>query len=166
MLANFNLTLIIRKAEMQARNCDLSYWRTADTLEICNETIISDCKITDYIFKVDKPLKYEDAPSVYLVFRKYDVCRYIQASILSTARLDAIIAYSIDALRDQFEESRPGNPSQSSISAGKDFVFFSCLASADKQNCIQRDGHKTARHNQSIRKTYASGKSAVEFLLR
>lgn len=56
-MAKSKLSETVRKEECQAEHRTLSYCRTAETLEICNETIISDCKLNDDSFKVHKSFK-------------------------------------------------------------------------------------------------------------
>lgn len=80
---------------------DLSFWRTADVFELCCKGYLSDASAKPIKSQIDKLFKNNPARQAYLVFRKYEVCETIETSVLSIARLDAIIASIVDGLADQ-----------------------------------------------------------------
>lgn len=141
-MAKFKLTQTVRNEEIQAEHRDFPYWRTSDTSEICNETLLSDCKLIDDSFKVDKSFKNEAAQRAYLVFTKFDVSISIKSSILSISRLDAPIACSIGFLQGQCKGTTAESLSQSAPRAVEDFELSTFPASAENQECGQRCGCK------------------------
>lgn len=94
--------------------------------------ILSECKLSDDGFEGDTLFKSEAARRFYLIFKKLDVCKSAEFSLLSIARLEAIVACVVDGLQGQSEGRRTGTPSQSAIQAVEDFDCFSFPASAEK----------------------------------
>lgn len=151
-MAKFKPTQLVRKEERQAENRGLSCWRTADTLEICSDTLLSDLQLKDDSFKVNKLFTNDSAQRAYLVFKKFDKVRYTESSILSIVRLDAIIAYIVDALQGPSKGSRTENSSQSAIPAVEEFDFSSFSTSAKKQKCRQRRDRKPREKIRSFKR--------------
>lgn len=118
-------------------------------------------KPSDDSFIEEKPFKSEAAPKAYHVFRKFDVFICIKVSILSIARLDAIVAWIIYSFQDQFDGSRTRSPSRSAIAAKKDFDYFSFSASAEKEKHSRREGRKPLDSNRSFKRYMPAAISAL-----
>lgn len=88
----------------------------------------------------------------FLLSEGFGKSQYTESSSLFIARLEAIVAFIKDGLKNQREESRMENPSQSAIQAVRDWDFLSLFALSSKQKCRQRGDWKRLDTTRSFKK--------------